>query len=138
MSSSPLIILARKAFFSSGISYFNPLWSQERNLKVFGKHAGELGHGYSFCLEIRLAGHCDPVTSLVVNLTEIDQDLMKVVSLLDKKHLGMAGGDEMKFQIPTLENISQFCFMKLQEKLGDAVVGIKLTQGQDDWVEILA
>ncbi|MBK9038113.1 MAG: 6-carboxytetrahydropterin synthase [Bdellovibrionales bacterium] len=136
MSKSSLVILSRKAYFSAGVRYFNFTWTEDQNQKVFGDSCSEYGHGYNFILEARLAGHRDPKTSLVVNLTDVEEDLKEVVALLNKKHLGYEV-DFFKVRVPTVENIAEYCFIELKKRLGSLLVGVRLRQGEDDWVDIL-
>jgi 6-pyruvoyltetrahydropterin/6-carboxytetrahydropterin synthase len=136
MSKTSLVILSRKAYFSAGVRYFNSTWTEDQNQKVFGDSCREYGHGYNFTLEARLAGHRDPKTSLVVNLTDVEKDLKEVVSHLNKKHLGYEV-DFFKGRVPTVENIAQYCFLELRKRLGSLLIGVRLRQGEDDWVDIV-
>lgn len=135
MSATPHLILARKAFFSSGIRYARSDWSAEKNTQVFGTHSRPYGHGYNFVLEVRVEGTKDPVSGLVVNLTEVEKDLQAVVKTLDHRHLGF---DVPAFseKVPTLENLGQYCFEELRKRLGTKLAGIRLRQGEDDWLDI--
>lgn len=136
MSHSSIIILSRKAYFSAGVRYFNSAWTEDQNKKAFGDSCSKYGHGYNFTLEARLAGHRDPKTSLVVNLTDVEVELKEVVALLNKKHLGHEV-DFFKGRVPTVENIAEYCFIELRKRLGSFLVGVRLRQGEDDWVDIL-
>lgn len=133
----PHLILARKAFFSSGIRYARQSWTEERNREVFGAHSQPYGHGYSFVLEVRVEGERDPVSGLVVNLTDVERVLSLVVKQLDRQHLAY-NVPAFANRVPTLENIAQFCFAELQNHLGHRLAGIRLRQGEDDWVDLVA
>jgi 6-pyruvoyltetrahydropterin/6-carboxytetrahydropterin synthase len=131
------LILARKAFFSSGVRYARPSWSEEKNREVFGAHSHPHGHGFNYVLEVRVEGERDPVSGLVVNLTDVDRILSEVVKQLDRRHLAY-DVPALAEQIPTLENIAQFCFTELKQQLGSLLAGIRLRQGEDDWVDLVA
>lgn len=64
------ICIARKCFFSSGL---------ERNGQ------GNAGHNYTF--EVFVYGPIDPVTGLVINLTDVNIILASITKQLDQKHL---------------------------------------------------
>lgn len=137
MSNRQLIVLARKAYFSSGLIFFNRNWTSEKNFQVFGQDAQGHGHGHSFVLEARLAGFVDLSTSLVVNLSELEKDLKALLEQLDKKHL-YYDVPALQDKTPTIENVAQFCYSELKKRLGSLLVGVRLTQGADDWVDILS
>lgn len=82
-----------------------------------------------------MEGSRDPVTGLVVNLTDVEKDLQQVVGQLDHRHLAF---DVPAFadKVPTLENLGQFCFQQLSQRLGKLLAGIRLKQGEDDWVDV--
>ena len=63
-----MILLTRKAEFSSAHYYWNDAWSQEENERVFGKCANRNGHGHNYTLEVTVAGEVDPVSGFVVDL----------------------------------------------------------------------
>ena len=136
MSNRRLIILARKAYFSSGLIFFNRNWTVKKNFQVFGQDSQGHGYGHSFVLEARLAGYVDPATSLVVNLSELEKELKALLEQLDKKHLYYDVA-ALKNKVPTIENVAQFCYSELKRRLGSLLVGVRLTQGADDWVDIL-
>ena len=47
-----MILLTRKADFSSAHFYWNDAWSEEENVRVFGKCANRQGHGHNYTLEV--------------------------------------------------------------------------------------
>jgi 6-pyruvoyltetrahydropterin/6-carboxytetrahydropterin synthase len=63
-----MILLTRKADFSSAHFYWNPAWSGEENQRVFGKCANRQGHGHNYTLEVTVEGAVDPVSGCVVDL----------------------------------------------------------------------
>ena len=63
-----MILLTRRATFSASHYYWNPAWTEERNLAVFGKCANRNGHGHNYTLEVTVTGNIDPVSGFVVDL----------------------------------------------------------------------
>lgn len=63
-----MVLLTRKAEFSSAHYYYNEAWSQQKNEEVFGKCANRNGHGHNYTLEVTVAGQIDPVSGFVVDL----------------------------------------------------------------------
>ena len=56
-----MIFLTRKTEFSSAHYYWVDSWSEEENLRVFGRCANRNGHGHNYTLEVTVAGEVDPV-----------------------------------------------------------------------------
>jgi 6-pyruvoyltetrahydropterin/6-carboxytetrahydropterin synthase len=83
-----MILLTRKADFSSAHFYWNPAWSEEENRRVFGKCANRQGHGHNYTLEVTVAGEIDAVSGFVVDLKLLKDILeQEVVSVYDHRHL---------------------------------------------------
>lgn len=115
-----MIYLTRKAEFSSSHFYRNPAWSNEENLRRFGKCANPNGHGHNYTLEVTVAGEVDPVTGFVVDL-KLLKDILEeqVVSVYDHRHLNYEV-PEFKDQIPTTENIAVAIWNRIDGKIPNA------------------
>ena len=94
-----MILLTRKAEFSSAHYYWNEAWTEAENRRVFGRCANRNGHGHNYTLEVTVAGEVDPVSGFVVDLKELKEILEReVVSVYDHRHLnlevaGVCGGN---------------------------------------------
>jgi 6-pyruvoyltetrahydropterin/6-carboxytetrahydropterin synthase len=114
-------VLTTKRFeFSAAHRYWNPAWSPEQNLEVFGKCTNPYGHGHNYVLEVTVAGEVDPVTGMVMNVTELKQVVGSVLEGFDHKHLN----EDTPFfrdRQPTTENIVQTLWSLISEAL-DATV----------------
>ena len=111
-----MILLTRKAEFSSAHYYWNDMWSPEENLRVFGKCANRNGHGHNYTLEVIISGAVDPVSGFVVDLKELKDILEReVVSVYDHRHLNLEV-PEFKTAVPTTENIAIVCWQRLAHK----------------------
>lgn len=115
-----MILLTRKADFSSAHFYYNPVWSEEENERVFGKCANRQGHGHNYTLEVTVAGEPDPVSGFVVDLKQLKDILEKeVVSVYDHRHLNFEV-PEFKTAVPTTENIAIAIWRRLDGKIPNA------------------
>ena len=118
-----MILLTRKAEFSSAHYYWNEAWSKEENGRVFGRCANKNGHGHNYTLEVTVAGEIDPVSGFVVDLKKLKEILEReVVSVYDHRHLNMevpefAAGAGM---VPTTENIAIAIWRRLEGKIPGA------------------
>jgi 6-pyruvoyltetrahydropterin/6-carboxytetrahydropterin synthase len=118
-----MILLTRKAEFSSAHYYWNEAWTEAENLRVFGRCANKNGHGHNYTLEVTVAGEVDSVSGFVVDLKELKEILEReVVSVYDHRHLNLevpefAAGTG---NIPTTENIAIAIWRRLEGKIPHA------------------
>ncbi|MED6289950.1 hypothetical protein CHARACLAT_008171 [Characodon lateralis] len=62
--------------------------SDEENKKVYGKCNNPYGHGHNYKVEVTVRGKIDPVTGMVMNLTDLKRCIEEVIMIpLDHKNL---------------------------------------------------
>jgi 6-pyruvoyltetrahydropterin/6-carboxytetrahydropterin synthase len=108
------VYLARRAYFSSGLSLHNDKWSDEENQKYFGKRINTHGHDYS--LNIFFSGEVDPYDGMIVNLDELKPVLARVLHEVEGAYL-----NDLKYfeeRVPTLENLVNFLWQELPHQVG--------------------
>ncbi|MGC1781286.1 MAG: 6-carboxytetrahydropterin synthase [Acidobacteriaceae bacterium] len=115
-----MVLLTRRAEFSSAHYYYNETWSQKKNEQVFGKCANRNGHGHNYTLEVTVAGEIDPVSGFVVDLKAL-KDVMEreVIQVYDHRHLNLEV-PEFRSTIPTTENIAIAIWKRLEGKIAGA------------------
>lgn len=115
-----MILLTRKADFSSAHFYWNDQWSPEENARVFGKCSNRNGHGHNYTLEVTVAGQVDPRTGFVVDL-KLLKDILEteVVSVYDHRHLNLEV-PEFANTVPTTENIAIAIWRRLEGRVPNA------------------
>ena len=112
-----MILLTRKAEFSSAHYYWVDDWSEEENQKIFGKCANRNGHGHNYTVEVTVAGEPDPVTGMVLDLKDLKQILeQEITQRMDHRFLNYEVA-EFKDQIPTCENIVRVIWNLLEPKI---------------------
>jgi 6-pyruvoyltetrahydropterin/6-carboxytetrahydropterin synthase len=115
-----MILLTRKAEFSASHYYWNNAWSEEENVRKFGKCANRNGHGHNYTLEVTVSGEIDATTGFVVDLKQLKDVLEReVVSVYDHRHLNLEI-PEFKSAIPTTENIAIAVWKRLDGKIPGA------------------
>lgn len=115
-----MVLLTRKAEFSSAHYYWVEGWSEEENVRVFGRCANRNGHGHNYTLEVTVAGEVDPQTGFVVDLKELKDILEReVVSVYDHRHLNLEV-PEFETKVPTTENIAIAIWERLEGKIPNA------------------
>src|SRR5271155_3325868 len=117
---STMILLTRKAEFSSSHYYWSDQLSPEENVRLFGKCANRNGHGHNYTLEVTVEGEVDPVSGFVVDLKSLKDILEReVVQVYDHRHLNLEV-PEFKATIPTSENIAIAIWKRLEGKIAGA------------------
>lgn len=114
-----MILLTRRATFSASHYYWNPNWTEEQNLAVFGRCANRNGHGHNYTLEVTVAGEPDAVTGFVVDLKWL-KGLMEreVLEAYDHRHLNLEVPEFAAGKlIPTTENIAISVWKRLEGKI---------------------
>lgn len=114
-------VLTSKRFeFSAAHRYWNPAWSPERNLEVFGKCTNPHGHGHNYVLEVTVAGTVDPVTGMVINVVDLKRIVGQVLEGFDHKHLN-EDTPYFRDRQPTTENIVQVLWSLVAPMLPEGV-----------------
>jgi 6-pyruvoyltetrahydropterin/6-carboxytetrahydropterin synthase len=98
------VLTTRRFEFSAAHRYWNPDWSDEKNLEVFGKCTNAFGHGHNYVLEVTIGGEVDPQTGMVINLVELKAIVGRVLEGFDHKHLN-EDTEHFRDRQPTTENI---------------------------------
>jgi 6-pyruvoyltetrahydropterin/6-carboxytetrahydropterin synthase len=117
----PMVYLTRAYHFSASHRLYHPQLSEEENRALFGKCSHPYGHGHDYRLEITVRGEPDPITGMIINLSELDTLVQQeVLELLDHRFLNE---EVAEFQqcIPTTENLVQFIYQRLAPHLSRRV-----------------
>lgn len=113
----PVITLTRTYTFSAAHRLHNPQLSEEQNYALFGKCANPYGHGHDYKLEITVKGVPNPITGMVINITELDA-LVQAQVLRDLDHKFLNEETPPFDQIPpTSENLVAFIVARLNPHL---------------------
>ena len=85
-----MIFVSRQEHFNAAHKLYNPNWSPEENVQVFGPCANKNFHGHNFNLIVTVCGDPDPQTGFVVDLKKLSGLIRsKVVDALDHKNLNL-------------------------------------------------
>jgi 6-pyruvoyltetrahydropterin/6-carboxytetrahydropterin synthase len=123
--------LTKRLEFSASHRYHNPAWSDERNKAVFGKCNNPHGHGHNYLLEVTVAGAVDPMTGIVINLSDLKTVLEHVLVEFDHKNL-QEDTPYFTGRIPTTENLAVVLWDRIAERLQVAqLVALRLFEEED-------
>jgi len=130
-----MIALERSYSFAASHLYRRPEWSEERNVRTFGKCANLPAHGHNYRLTVLVSGEVDPETGFAVDLPTLD-DLVRrlVVDRLDHRHVNDSVAERFGpgRQIPTSENLAIWIAEVLSGSLPDGVRLVEVRVGEDD------
>lgn len=133
------IFISKKFEFSASHRYWREEWSKEKNDQVFGLCTSPYGHGHNYELHVTVAGEIDPVTGMIINLTDLKKHVNVIINLFDHKFLNI---DTPYFKqiIPTTENIAKVLFDLLNQELKDKgdffLYKIRLYERSDLYIDV--
>ena len=111
------ITICRKSHFNAAHKLYNPIWSKEKNLDVFGRCSYENYHGHNYELTVKFEGEIDQDTGMVMDLSDLKKIIVREVEdVLDHKNLNL-DIDYFKDKIPTTENLAVFVWNKLNDSI---------------------
>jgi 6-pyruvoyltetrahydropterin/6-carboxytetrahydropterin synthase len=118
----PIVYLTRRATFCAGHRLFNPAFDEGKNRAIFGKCSNPNGHGHNYVLEVTVVGQPDPLTGMVMNLSDLDR-LMEdaVIQKVDHRNLNV-DVPEFRDVILTVENIAVVFWKMLSERLSPGLL----------------
>lgn len=85
-----MVFVSRKEHFNAAHRLYNPNWTEEKNVEVFGPCANINWHGHNFELIVTVKGTPNPDTGFVIDLKELG-DIIKVevIDKVDHKNLNL-------------------------------------------------
>jgi 6-pyruvoyltetrahydropterin/6-carboxytetrahydropterin synthase len=111
------ITICRKSHFNAAHKLYNPIWSKEKNLDVFGRCSYENFHGHNYELIVKFEGEIDQDTGMVMDLSDLKKIIVREVEdVLDHKNLNL-DIDYFKDKIPSTENLAVFIWNKLNDSI---------------------
>lgn len=100
-----MLYVSRKEHFNAAHKLYNPSWTKDKNIEVFGPCANENWHGHNFDLIVTIKGKPDPETGFVVDLKKLSTMIRaEVIDKLDHKNLNL-DVDFMKDKLASCENL---------------------------------
>jgi len=100
-----MLYVSRKEHFNAAHKLFNPAWTHERNVEVFGPCANENWHGHNFDLIVTIKGIPDPGSGFLVYLKKLSTLIKnEVIEKLDHKNLNV-DVDFMQGKLASCENL---------------------------------
>ena len=112
--------ITRRFRFCASHRYFVSDWNEEQNQAAFGLHTSKYGHGHNYSLDVTLKGEVNPITGMVINLSEVKKVIGAVVSRFDHAFLNVDLPYFSKIQ-PTAENVARIFWQLIEPDLPEGV-----------------
>lgn len=133
-----MIYITRREHFNAAHKVYNPEWSDEKNLEVFGKCANPNWHGHNYVLYVTVKGEPDPGTGYVIDLKVLSNIIKEhIIEHVDHKNFNL----DVSFtrgMLATTENIVIAMWKQVEphiSKLGCRLHSIKLYETDNNYVE---
>ena len=85
-----MVHITRKENFSAAHRLFRPEYTDEENLRIFGKCSNPNWHGHNYTLTVTVKGDVNPGTGFVIDLKKLSKIMNEqVISLLDHKNINL-------------------------------------------------
>jgi 6-pyruvoyltetrahydropterin/6-carboxytetrahydropterin synthase len=134
---SPMIRLSQRFEFSASHRLHRPEFSDEKNLKTFGKCSNPHGHGHNYELQVTLAGTPD-ASGLLIDVPSFERVVATtVLDRFDHKNLNVEVA-EFRDVIPTVENIAKVIYGLLKAKFaseGGKLASVTVWETPKTWCE---
>lgn len=128
--------VCRRETFNAAHRLFNPDWSDEKNLEVFGKCSNPNYHGHNYVLETWVEGQIDSETGYVVDLKKLKTIIRNEISeRFDHRNLNL-DCEEFKSLKPSAENIALVIWNILRPKIDPKLkLMVRLWETENNVVE---
>jgi 6-pyruvoyltetrahydropterin/6-carboxytetrahydropterin synthase len=117
---------------------YRPDWSDEENLKIFGKCSNPNWHGHNYILWVTVKGEPSKEHGFVMNINTLKQIIQDmVINRIDHKNINLEVAF-MKGKIATTENLAAAIWDELKpviEKSGAILHCIKIDETENNSIE---
>ncbi|KAK2173612.1 hypothetical protein NP493_863g00033 [Ridgeia piscesae] len=115
----PVAFISRTEKFSACHRLHSTQLSEKENQDIFGKCNHPNCHGHNYTVEVHLKGKVDPVTGMVLNITDLKQYMkVAIMDVMDHKSIDK-DIPYFKETVSTAENIAVFIWQSLCQIMPD-------------------
>ncbi len=133
-----MLYLTRRERFSAAHRMFREDWTDEMNLKIFGKCSNPNWHGHNYVLWVTVKGELNDEHGFVMNINILKKIISdKIINKLDHKNINL-DVDFMTGKIATTENLAVAIWNELKpsvEKEGVSLHCIKIEETENNTIE---
>jgi 6-pyruvoyltetrahydropterin/6-carboxytetrahydropterin synthase len=85
-----IVYVSRQEHFNAAHKLYNPNWSEEKNIELFGLCANANWHGHNFDLIVTVKGEPDSETGFVIDLKKLSKLIRsEITDKVDHKNLNL-------------------------------------------------
>ena len=131
-----MVYLTRREHFNGAHKLFNPKWTDEENMAVFGKCSNKHFHGHNFDVFVTVRGTPDPDTGFVINAHTLSKIMKReITDRLDHKNFNL-DVPEFASIMATSENVAIQIWKWIEPHLeGCQLHCVKLVETENIYVE---
>jgi 6-pyruvoyltetrahydropterin/6-carboxytetrahydropterin synthase len=133
-----MIYLTRRERFCAAHRMFRQEWTEEENLRVFGKCSNPNWHGHNYVLWVTIKGEPSEEYGFIMNINILKEIILdKVISKIDHKNVN-SEVDFMKGKIATTEILAVAIWNELKpavEKKGASLYCVKIEETENNSIE---
>jgi 6-pyruvoyltetrahydropterin/6-carboxytetrahydropterin synthase len=133
-----MIYITRREHFNAAHKVYNPEWSDEKNLEVFGKCSNPNWHGHNYVMYVTVKGEPHLETGYVMDLKVLSNIIREhVIDWVDHKNFNL-DVPFTKGMLATTENIIIAMWKQLEIHIsqnGCKLHSIKLYETENNYVE---
>lgn len=116
-----MVYLTRHEHFNAAHKLYNPNWSEEKNIEVFGKCANANWHGHNYELIVTIKGKVNADTGFLMDAKALSAILQEqVCEKLDHRNLNL-DVDFMKDVLASTENLAIAIWKQIVPHLPEGV-----------------
>lgn len=133
-----MVYLTRIEHFNAAHKLFNPQWSTDKNLEVFGKCSNPNWHGHNYELHVTIKGEINSETGYVFNAKILSKLIKEYISdVIDHKNINI-DVPFMQGKLASSENLIMSIWQQLKphvERNGAQLHKMKLYETPNIYVE---
>jgi len=136
----PLVYITRRERFNAAHKLWNESWSEEENIRIFGKCANKNWHGHNYELFVTVKGEPDADTGCIIDLKDLSRILKEmVIDKLDHRNLNL----DVPFMsgiMASTENLAVAIWKQIQEKIeahGCTLHSVRVHETENNFAEYL-
>jgi len=133
-----MIYITRREQFCAAHRMYRKDWSDEENLRVFGKCSNPNWHGHNYVLHVTVKGEIPEETGFFINLSRLREIIKdKIIDKVDHKNLNLEVGF-MSGRIATTENLALAIWNELKpviENEGALLHCVKIGETENNSIE---
>ena len=133
-----MVYISRKERFSAAHRLFRPEYSDEENLRIFGKCSNPNWHGHNYTLFVTVKGEVNKETGFVIDLKKLSRIIIeKVIAIVDHRNINLEV-PFMKGKLASTENLAIGIWNELNDdilNLGALLHSVKLKETENNVAE---